>query len=101
MKIVTSGFGNVPRLAKQAVAKSVNLRTAASCFVISSCNVQTLPHMQSFFGGGGNACCGGNMIGGWRLISRSVLSHFSSQVSYGTRTRRTPERRPKRNQEDV
>ena len=62
MKIVTSGFGNVPRLAELAVEKPVNLRNLASCFVISSCIVHTLLHMQSFFGG--NAYCGGNMIGG-------------------------------------
>ena len=41
MKIVTSGWGDVPRLAEMVVEKPVRLRIVASCFVISSCIVRT------------------------------------------------------------
>ena len=100
MKIVTSGFGNVPRLAKLAFEKPVNLRNVASCVVISSCIVHTILHMQSF------------SLGGGRLLRRQYdrrleinltksLNYFSSRVSCGTWIRQTLERRLKRNQDDM
>ncbi len=47
-KIVTSGWGDVPRLAKMVFEKPVRPRNVARCFVISSCIVQTLLDKQSF-----------------------------------------------------
>lgn len=48
MKVVTSGWGDVPRLAEMVVAKPVRSRNVASYFVLSSCVVRTLLDKQSF-----------------------------------------------------
>lgn len=45
--VVTSGWGDVPRLAEMVVEKPVRLRNVASCFVISLCIVRTLLDKQS------------------------------------------------------